>query len=333
MRAGSGIQIGTSDRSTHAKGSSIRGSGVRLGEGRFPNSTRQRTFTSTTTTIPPPLLRFTNAPHSTEGNSHTITYLKVGMLVPHKSFGVRDYTKAVTSAVNTLQKSTRGPKLKLFERYDIHVKVAMKELTPSPTNGVAATTRRVLGYGVLTEDNTHIAVTILVHFPFGPWEWCSQYRSMQSIKRGNNEIGRPNETFTVSPQGLTPPKRKIHRQSTGADAALNVLKTCHEASLDSQMTQSKQQDTLRLKIAKTGDKFLIRNNPNVTNCMDIDYEKETDKQSNSEYRPVHNKKRKVIIPDNHNITNSELLQQDKWLSNNIPLTNLFSLLPEVSDEP
>ncbi|XP_015438115.1 PREDICTED: nucleic-acid-binding protein from mobile element jockey-like [Dufourea novaeangliae] len=99
------------------------------------------------------------------------------------------------------------------------------------------------------------------------------------------------------------------------------------------MTQSKQQDTLRLKIAKTGDKFLIRNNPNVTNCMDIDYEKETDKQSNSEYRPVHNKKRKVIIPDNHNITNSELLQQDKWLSNNIPLTNLFSLLPEVSDEP
>ncbi|XP_076634853.1 glutamate ionotropic receptor NMDA type subunit 2 isoform X1 [Colletes latitarsis] len=131
-RGGSGIQIGTSDRGTHTKGLGFgRGGGVKLGEGRFPNSTRQRFTTTTTTRSPPP--RITHAPHSSEGNSPNITYLKVGMMVPHKSFGVREYTKAVTSAVNTLQKSTRGPKLRLFERYDIHVKVAMKALTPSPT--------------------------------------------------------------------------------------------------------------------------------------------------------------------------------------------------------
>lgn len=55
------------------------------------------------------------------------------MMVPHKSFAVREYTKAVTSSINMLQKSSRGPKLKLFEQYDIHVKVGMKSLTPSPT--------------------------------------------------------------------------------------------------------------------------------------------------------------------------------------------------------
>lgn len=63
-------------------------------------------------------------------------------MVPHKSFEVREYTKAVTSAIHTLQKSTKGRKLRLFERYDIHVKVAMKSLTPSPTgkSPITATT-------------------------------------------------------------------------------------------------------------------------------------------------------------------------------------------------
>ncbi|XP_076225138.1 glutamate ionotropic receptor NMDA type subunit 2 isoform X2 [Nomia melanderi] len=132
-RGSSGIQIGTSDRGSQAKGMGYgRGVGVKLGEGRFPNSTRQRPFTTTTTTSPPPPPRFTYAPQSPEGNSN-ITSLKVGMVVPHTSFGVREYTKAFTYAINTLQKSTRGRKLKLFERYDIHVKVDLQELTPSPT--------------------------------------------------------------------------------------------------------------------------------------------------------------------------------------------------------
>lgn len=112
-RGGSGIQIGTSDRSMLGKlaGYGGRGhSGVKLGEARFPNSTRQRTYTTSTTTA-----TFTYAPPSTDKNGYNST-LKVGMVVPHKSFEVREYTKAVTSAIHTLQKSTKGRKLRLFER-------------------------------------------------------------------------------------------------------------------------------------------------------------------------------------------------------------------------
>lgn len=53
--------------------------------------------------------------------------LQVGLVVPYKSFGTRDYTKAVTSAISGLQR-----KLNLFKRYDLKVRYAMKELTPSP---------------------------------------------------------------------------------------------------------------------------------------------------------------------------------------------------------
>jgi len=53
--------------------------------------------------------------------------------VPYKSFGVREYTRAASSAISALQRSTRGPRLGLFQRYDLRVRIAMKELTPSPT--------------------------------------------------------------------------------------------------------------------------------------------------------------------------------------------------------
>ncbi|XP_076667127.1 glutamate ionotropic receptor NMDA type subunit 2 isoform X7 [Andrena cerasifolii] len=132
-RGSSGVQIGTSDRGTITRNRGLgRGEGVRLGEGRFPNSTRQRTFT-TTTPSPPPSQIFTHMPHSSEGKTnYDISDLTVGILVPHKSFGTREYSRAATTTINMLQKSTRGPKLKLFERYDIHLKINMKELTPSP---------------------------------------------------------------------------------------------------------------------------------------------------------------------------------------------------------
>ncbi|XP_043501790.1 glutamate receptor ionotropic, NMDA 2B isoform X2 [Polistes fuscatus] len=146
-RGESGIKIGMGERGTTTpRGPLMRGSsGVRIGEGGFPNSTRKRIFTTTTTTttttiatttmitttLPPP--RFTYPPQSSLENANNNTYLKVGMMVPYKTFGVRDYTKAVTSAINTLQKSTRGPKLGLFQQHGIRVKISMMELTPSPT--------------------------------------------------------------------------------------------------------------------------------------------------------------------------------------------------------
>lgn len=74
-RGGSGIQIGTSDRSAFGKATGYGGrghSGVKLGEARFPNSTRQRPYTtpSSTTTW------FTYAPPSADKNGYNST-LKV----------------------------------------------------------------------------------------------------------------------------------------------------------------------------------------------------------------------------------------------------------------
>ncbi|XP_011338404.1 glutamate receptor ionotropic, NMDA 2B isoform X6 [Ooceraea biroi] len=125
-----GIKIGTG-RNTQPKGLNVgRGnSAVRIGEGRLSNTTRQRSFPTTTTS---PAHAFTYAPQSSVEKTN-ITTLKVGMMVPYKSFGVREYNKAINTATHTLQKSTRGPKLGLFQRYDLYVKIAMKELTPSPT--------------------------------------------------------------------------------------------------------------------------------------------------------------------------------------------------------
>lgn len=73
-RGGSGIQIGTSDRSAFGKATGYGGrghSGVKLGEARFPNSTRQRPYTTPSTTT-----TFTYAPPSTDKNGYNST-LKV----------------------------------------------------------------------------------------------------------------------------------------------------------------------------------------------------------------------------------------------------------------
>ncbi|XP_011880969.1 PREDICTED: glutamate receptor ionotropic, NMDA 2B isoform X5 [Vollenhovia emeryi] len=125
-----GIKIGTGRGSVPKSISTGRGnSAVRIGE-RLSNTTRQRSFPTTTTTTTAPT-RFT--PQSSVGNNINITDLKVGMLVPYKSFGVREYTRAASSAISALQRSTRGPRLGLFQRYDLRVRIVMKELTPSPT--------------------------------------------------------------------------------------------------------------------------------------------------------------------------------------------------------
>lgn len=73
-RGGSGIQIGTSDRSAFGKATGYGGrghSGVKLGEARFPNSTRQRPYTTPSSTT-----TFTYAPPSTDKNGYNST-LKV----------------------------------------------------------------------------------------------------------------------------------------------------------------------------------------------------------------------------------------------------------------
>lgn len=55
--------------------------------------------------------------------------LHIGLVVPYKSFGTREYTKAVTSAIAGLTR-----KLTLFRSHELKVHLVMKELTPSPTS-------------------------------------------------------------------------------------------------------------------------------------------------------------------------------------------------------
>lgn len=116
VQRGGGLKIGSGGVKNTT---SSRGNGIKLG-----GSTRGVRLT-TTTIIPeedhiyPPTV-----PTSNSG----IVHLHVGMVVPYKSFGVREYTKAVTSAKYSVQR-----KLKLFKHHDIQVHIDMKELTPSPT--------------------------------------------------------------------------------------------------------------------------------------------------------------------------------------------------------
>nr|AYF60461.1 glutamate receptor ionotropic [Aphidius gifuensis] len=143
FRGESSIKIGSNDKGSVSKNIDIgtkqssfsRGTGVRIGLTKGSNITRHKlsSFTSTTSTSSPVNHYSQHKPYSSVGSSNHTTYLKVGMVVPYKSFGVREYTKAVTRAISGLQRSTRGPRLELFQHYDIHVLITMKELTPSPT--------------------------------------------------------------------------------------------------------------------------------------------------------------------------------------------------------
>ncbi|XP_043290042.1 glutamate receptor ionotropic, NMDA 2B isoform X2 [Venturia canescens] len=135
IRGESSIKIGTGT-SSRGSGTGRGNSGVRIGEGKNPSSTRQRIIPpTTTTTTPQPHYVQPTPPHSSNSakNASKI-YLKVGMVVPYKFFGTREYTKAAMTAIHGLQKSARGPRLELFNFYDFNVIIDMKELTPSPTN-------------------------------------------------------------------------------------------------------------------------------------------------------------------------------------------------------
>lgn len=83
-----GIKVGTGRSNSVSKNTSTgRGySGVRIGEGRLSNSTRQRSFPTTTTTTVPPA-RFTYTPQSSMANNYNVTDLKVriSLLIPNSS--------------------------------------------------------------------------------------------------------------------------------------------------------------------------------------------------------------------------------------------------------
>lgn len=117
VQRGSGIKIGTGSKNA----TSPRGNGIRVG-----GSTRGVRITSTSLPEEYVDIVHTSTVATVKQGQHKL--LHVGMVVPYKSFGVREYTKAVTSAKHNLQR-----KLKLFKTHDVQVHIVMKELTPSPT--------------------------------------------------------------------------------------------------------------------------------------------------------------------------------------------------------
>jgi hypothetical protein len=160
-RANSSVKIGSVSRPREAVGIKVGGSenkrhreGIKLGEG---SRNRDQSAIRVTTILPPKgesssddKSKFSSVPNNseegnasvavvrpevttTESSALATTKLHIGLVVPSKSFGVRDYTKAFHAAITGLQTRTRGKKLKMFYKHDIGVRYDMKSMTPSPT--------------------------------------------------------------------------------------------------------------------------------------------------------------------------------------------------------
>ena len=72
----------------------------------------------------------------------------VGLILPHTSFGVREYIRSVKEAVEKLTKS-RGPKLNFLKRYEFsprQVHSVMMTLTPSPTGKYTVCSDKIMIY-------------------------------------------------------------------------------------------------------------------------------------------------------------------------------------------
>lgn len=102
---------------------SSRSSGIKLGSNaRILRSTTTSTISPEEDHLHPP------TSSSSDGNKKITQKLNIGIVVPFKAFGVREYTKAITTT-----KSLIARKLKLFKTHDIQVHIVMKQMTPSPT--------------------------------------------------------------------------------------------------------------------------------------------------------------------------------------------------------
>lgn len=99
---GGGIKVGGSAAGSSAR-EAARGGGVRIG------GTRARTSPA-----PPPLPRMPSV-------------ITAALVVPHKAFGARDYTKAEKAALSKLPR-----KLKLFSHVRLNITLSMQGFTPSP---------------------------------------------------------------------------------------------------------------------------------------------------------------------------------------------------------
>lgn len=117
VHRGGGIKVGSGGSKNS---SSLRGNGIKLG-----GSTRGTRLS--TTTMPPEEDHIIHPPTVVTSQEDSI-HLHVGMVVPYKAFGTREYNKAVTSAKYIVQR-----KLNFLKNYHINVHIMMKPMSPSPT--------------------------------------------------------------------------------------------------------------------------------------------------------------------------------------------------------
>lgn len=80
------------------------------------------------------------AHESSRNRNGSLPMLKIGLIVPHTSFGVREYTRAITRAVSNLHRGHARAKVQtrftFLDKYRFtqeDVKVSKMKLTPSPT--------------------------------------------------------------------------------------------------------------------------------------------------------------------------------------------------------
>lgn len=74
--------------------------------------------------------------HHAKKEENTPQHFNIGLIVPHTNFGKREYQRAISSAVSTLQKmrDTKLPFLKDVDFTAKNVHFDMILLTPSPTS-------------------------------------------------------------------------------------------------------------------------------------------------------------------------------------------------------
>lgn len=120
VHRGGGLKIG---KAGSKNSTSLRGNGIKLG-----GSTRGVRLS--TTTMAPEEDHIIHPP--TIATSHgNLKHLHIGMVVPYKAFGTREYNKAVNSAKYIVQR-----KLSFLKEYDFSVHIMMKPMSPSPTGTV-----------------------------------------------------------------------------------------------------------------------------------------------------------------------------------------------------
>lgn len=117
VHRGGGLKIGLAGNKNNT---SLRGNGIKLG-----GSTRG--VRVSTTTMAPEEDHIIHPPTVTVSQGD-LFHLHVGMVVPYKAFGTREYNKAVNLAKYIVQR-----KLNFLKNYDINVHIMMKPMSPSPT--------------------------------------------------------------------------------------------------------------------------------------------------------------------------------------------------------